>query len=408
MQSKRTVIAACLVMSTTLTFPALGAGAAPDAAALVAGNSAFACDLYQKLRVSEGNLFFSPYSVSAALAMTYAGARGETESQMAKTLRFSMNQDVHPAFAELAASLATLQKAGSVRLVIANSLWPQKSYPFLETYLTLIRKNYGVAITPLDFKADVEGARNTINAWVEKETQKKIKNLVPPGILDPLTRLVLVNAIYFRGKWQHPFTAQATRDAPFRLAKDNDVPVPMMTQQQKFRHADLESLAVLELPYAGNELSMLILLPKEIEGLKQLEAGLSPEKINIWKSRMSVKEVNVFLPRFRMTCAFRLDNALVALGMPDAFSESKADFSGMDGRPNWLYIGVVLHKAFVDVNEEGTEAAAATAVVMKEKMMATPPVMFRADHPFLFLIQEKQTGSILFMGRMADPTQAGE
>ncbi len=408
MERPWTVVAKRLMLPLILFFTAAQASVASDSKPLAEDNTGFACDLYQKLRVSDGNLFFSPYSISAALAMTYAGARGDTESQMAKTMRFSMNQDVHPAFAELAAKLAKLQKSGNVKLSIANSLWPQQEYAFLDSYLSLVRKYYGVSVTPLDYKSNPESSRKTINGWVEKETREKIKDLIQPGILDSLTRLVLVNAIYFHGNWEHKFMARGTKDAPFHVTADQTVQAPMMTQQEEFGYATLDSLAMLELPYAGNEVSMLILLPKETEGLKPIEADLSLKNINRWKSRLSKKKVLVFLPKFKMTSSFRMDHALISLGMVDAFSDTKANFAGMDGRSDWLYIRAVLHKAFVDVNEEGTEAAAATAAPAAAKGMPTPPPTFRADHPFLFLIQENQTGSILFIGRMTDPTKAGE
>jgi|GEM_PF-406282 len=384
------------------------AGAKSDARTLVQDNSAFAFDLYQKLRTSEGNLFFSPYSISIALAMTYAGARGHTEKQMAKALRFSLDQKkLHPAFAELESRLNSLQKAGNIKLSVANSLWPQQDCKFLDEYLSLTKKYYGVSITPVDYKRAREAARKMINKWVEDKTQDKIKNLIQPGILDALTRLVLVNAIYFKGNWESQFEVSQTKDALFFVSSERSVQTPMMSQKHKFRYAEFESLQILELPYVGNELSMLVLLPREADGLKELESRLSVENLKQWKSRLSMREVLVFLPKFKMTSKFRLDKTLVSMGMVDAFSHTKANFAGMDGRPDWLYIGAVIHQAFVDVNEEGTEAAAATAVVMEGRGRPVPPPIFRADHPFVFLVQENQTGSILFIGKLTDPTKTG-
>lgn len=399
------VVMLSMVLSHSLVF----AADQSDAETLVQGNSAFAFDLYQKLCTFEGNIFFSPYSISTALAMTYAGACGNTEKQIAEVLRFSLSQkNLHSAFTELELRLNKLQKAGNVRLSVANSLWPQQDYKFLDEYLSLVKKHYGVSITPVDYKQACEAARKMINKWVEDKTEDKIKDLIQPGILDALTRLVLVNAIYFKGNWESQFKADQTKNAHFYVSPEKYVQTPMMTQKQEFGYAELESLQIVQLPYAGNELSMLVLLPKETDGIKRLEAGLSIENLKRWKSRLAQREVLVFLPKFKMASMFRMDNTLVSMGMVDAFSNTKANFAGMDGRPDWLYIGAVIHKAFVDVNEEGTEAAAATAVVMKAGGMPTPPTTFRADHPFIFLIQENRTGSILFFGRLTNPKETKE
>ncbi len=386
------------------------AAAQPTARTLVQGNLAFSFDLYQKLCSSEGNLFFSPYSISTALAMTYAGARGNTEKQMAETLRFSMDQEnLHPAFASLRAWLNQLQESGRITLCIANSLWPQKDYNFLDEYLSLTKKYYGVSITPVDYKqaSEREAARKTINKWVEERTEYEIKDMIAPKVLDELTRLVLVDAIYFKGNWLNQFNPRLTKDAPFYISPEKSVQTPMMRHKQKVRYSELESLQIVELPYLGESLSMLVLLPREIDGLKQLEGSLSVENLVAWRDSLNKREVLIFLPKFKMTCQFRLNHTLQTMGIVDAFIFGKANFAGMDSRPNWLFISAVLHKAFVDVNEEGTEAAAATAVVMTAARRAEPPT-FRADHPFLFLIQDNHTGSILFMGRVTDPTKSGK
>lgn len=377
-----------------------------DREAVVSGNNAFAVDLYSQLKEEEGNLFFSPYSISTALAMTHAGARGNTEKEMAKTLRFSLAQEyLHAAFADLESRLNKLQEVGNIKLSVANSLWPQKDYKFLDEYLSLVKKHYGVSITPVDYKRASEAARKMINNWVEDKTEEKIKDLIEPGVLGALTRLVLVNAIYFKGKWESQFKASSTKDAPFYIPSKKAVQTPMMTQKQNYKYAQFESLQILELPYVGNETSMIVLLPKEPDGLKQLETNLSVENLKRWERRLGKRKVLVFLPKFKMTSAFRLDKTLISMGMVDAFSDSKANFAGMDGRSDWLYIGAVIHKAFVDVNEEGTEAAAATAVVMRTTEMPAPPPTFRADHPFIFLIRDNQSGSILFLGRVVNPLQ---
>ena len=375
---------------------------------LVNGNNSFAFDLYRQIESSEGNLFFSPYSISSALAMTYAGARGNTEKEMAKTLKFTDQQKLHPAFSDLAVRLNKVQEGGHIELSIANSLWPQAEYEFLDSYLELTKAYYGVAITPVDYKNSTEAARQMINHWVEDKTKQKIKDLIKPGVLDPLTRLVLANAIYFKGNWKTQFQPDRTKDAPFHVSPTRVVQVPMMSQKENYNYADLGTLSMIELPYIGEELAMIILLPKENDGIDELESGLSAESLVQMRDELRNREILVYLPKFKMTSGFRLDKNLISMGMADAFNPRKADFSGMDGRPDWLYIGAVIHKAFVEVNEEGTEAAAATAVVMKARGLPKPPPVFRADHPFIFLIHQKRTGSILFMGRVTDPTKAGK
>jgi serpin B len=386
-------------------------GSLTDSQRLVRGNTAFAFDLYARLCVGEGNLFFSPYSVSTALVMTYAGAREDTARKMADTLHFSMAPErLHPAFAELQAGLNKVQEAGNVKLSVANSLWPQQGHPFLAEYLSLIEKHYGVSITSVDYSTDKarEATRQTINHWVESRTQDRIKELVQPEHLNGATRLVLTNAIYFNGKWENQFDPQDTRDDAFYLSATKSVPVSTMHQTEVFRYASDSSVQILELPYRGGELSMLILLPARIEGLGQLEKRLSVGNLKRWRDLLEETRVIVSVPRFKMTWGTGLKAVLQEMGMKKAFDWPGANFAGLDGDPAWFCIGEVVHKAYVDVNEEGTEAAAATAVVMMLGGMPTKPPEFRADHPFLFLIQDKATGSILFLGRVADPTDASQ
>jgi serpin B len=383
------------------------ANAGVDEQRLVQGNSAFAIDLYHKLSESEDNIFFSPYSISTTLAMTYAGARGNTEKEMVETLRFSLDQEnIHPAFAGIESKLKELQKSGNIQLSVANALWPQKDYAFYDEYLSLIKKHYGVSITPVDYKHAGEAAREMINKWVEDKTQDKIQGLIQPGTFNALTRLVLVDAIYFKGDWESPFEPHFTMDAPFYITPNKTVLTPLMAQENYFRYAECEDIQILELPYVGYQLSMIILLPKKTNRLKQVESSLTVENLWLWESRLEMTQVTVFIPKFKMTSMFRLDKTLMSMGMVDAFTESKADYSGMDGKSNWLYIGAMLHKAFVNVNEEGTEAAAATGIGAYGPPPPTP--IFRADHPFIFLIQDKRTGTILFIGRVTDPTNPGE
>lgn len=401
-------VAALILVSMPALFSPPKADAQSKLDALVGDNTTFALDLYHKLAPTEGNLFFSPHSISTALAMTYAGARGKTETEMAETLHFSLGQtELHPAFKELEARLRTSGEAGT-RLCVANSLWPQKDYAFLGDYLSLIEENYGTLITAVDYRSDRESARQTINQWVENATEHKIKDILQPRDLKSLTRLVLVNVICFKGTWATQFAPKNTEDATFHVTFERAVQTPMMRQKITCRYASLPSLDVLELPYTGGGVSMIILLPKKIGGLQQIEATLSKENMAKWLGALSTRDVLVFLPRFKTMRRFNLSGTLASMGMVDAFSETSANFAGMDGRPDWLYISALIHKAFVEVNEEGTEAAAATAVVMSGRSVPAQPLVFRADHPFVFLIQETQTGCILFAGRVSDPTVTGE
>ena len=367
----------------------------------VQGNTEFALALYQELQATERNLLFSPYSISTALAMTYAGARGDTEIQIAQALHFLLDQkQLHPAFALLEEKLGEVEKKGNVQLRVANTLWPQKGYAFLEEFLALTKEYYGVLITPVDYRK-AEAARHTINTWVEEKTESKIKELIPPGILNALTRLVLVNAVYFKADWASQFDPHLTCESPFWVTPSDQVRVMMMTQKHAFRYGESGGLQVLELPYAGEDLSMMVLLPSERDGLAQLEGALTVENLDRWTGLLVEMDVEVFLPRFEVTLPIRLDKTLQSTGMVDAFS-GLADFSGMDGT-RWLYIAAILHKAFVIVNEEGTEAAAATAVIMAGRGLPASAPVFRADHPFAFLIRENVTGSILFLGRVVNP-----
>ena len=382
----------------------------PRESALAAGNLDFACGLYGELAGGPGNLFLSPCSISTALAMTWGGAKGDTAAQMRKTLRFGLpDDDLHQAFAELQQRLNAAESRGKMRLRVANSIWPQKDYPFRKEYVTLLKDRYGVSVTPVDYVGAAESARGLINGWVSDRTEKKIQNLIPSGVLNNMTRLVLANAIYFKGTWATPFDKAATQDADFRLEGGRTAKAPFMYQESEHGYAESASLQALDLGYRGGDLSMVVLLPRRSDGLATLEKDLSPAKLTDWLRETTPRKVRVFLPRFKMTYRFSVKESLLKLGMTDAFDPGKADFSGMGGKPHDLFISAVLHKAFVDVNEEGTEAAAATAVIISRAMaFATPPPEFRADHPFLFLIREKATGSILFLGRVADPTAAGE
>ncbi|MCD4779792.1 MAG: serpin family protein [Candidatus Omnitrophica bacterium] len=370
----------------------------------VKGNSAFGFDLYQELKDEEGNLFFSPYSISTALAMTYAGARGQTEKEMAEVLHFSLEQELlHPSFSKLQSHLNAVQNKGRIKLSVANSLWAQEGYHFLDTFFDLNKKYYGAGLNFVDFATKTEDARKTINIWVENKTQQKIKELIKPPMIDSLTSLVLCNAIYFKGDWLSRFDKKRTMDADFYVSPDEVIKVPMMSQKSKFKFKDFDGFSAIELPYEGNDLSMIVFLPKEIGGLVEFESILINDNVENWIDKLSHSpgsEIFVSLPKFKTTCEFELADVLAEMGMPHAFAG--ADFSGMTGQKD-LFISKVIHKAFVDVNEEGTEAAAATAVVMTRCI--SRPLTFRADHPFVFLIRDNMTGSILFIGRIVDPVK---
>jgi serpin B len=394
---------------------------------IVKGNNEFALELYAKLRDREGNLFFSPYSVSTALAMTYAGARGQTESQMADVLHFptrpgglkvapselNKNRMMAPwdhkrfssAFGKIIKDLNARGKKGKYELRVANALWGQKGYGFLKEFLSLIETNYGGCLNEVDFVTAVETARKTINDWVENQTNSKIKNLIPEGVLDSMTRLVLTNAIYFKGNWARQFKKERTQNVPFTLLNGNKVDVPMMSQTADFNYIQTESFQGLELPYVNNELSMIILLPKNSNGLPELEGTVTINNLSKWLNELRKREVIVFVPKFKMTSQFGLADVLKAMGMTNAFVPDVADFSGINGKRD-LFISAVIHKAYVEVNEEGTEAAAATGVVMKLTSAGpTQTPVFRADHPFLFVIRDNHSGSILFIGRVMNPNQ---
>ncbi|MBN2685377.1 MAG: outer membrane lipoprotein-sorting protein [Pontiellaceae bacterium] len=352
-----------------------------------------AVDLYNQLSAEDGNLFFSPYSISSALAMTYGGARGETAEQMNTALHFGGPDITHPAFSYLRRSLNKIEEKGDVQLAVANALWPQKDYKFSADYLALTQTHYDSSIHSVDYKADTEGARKAINSWVKEQTKEKIKDLIGEDALDELTRLTLVNAIYFKGNWAEQFDPNKTREASFHLSADESVQVPMMSQTADFKLAQNETMQALELPYQGDDLSMIILLPNEGEKLEWVD----PTTL-----QFSETEVMVQLPKFKMETAFNLNDTLTQMGMTDAFSD-KADFSGMTDAPNDLFIGGVLHKAFIEVNEEGTEAAASTALFAGSDENFSLPQQFIADRPFLFCIRENSTGTLLFMGRVMNP-----
>jgi serpin B len=393
--------------------------AAPEEQQAAKAVNAFAIDLYGKLRKAEGNLFFSPYSISGCLAMACTGARGTTESQMAKVLHFSVEKPTTgKAFHDLNSQvLSSADERGLLRRVVAlfssrwikgaelnvaNALWVEKSYVLRKKFLEAIRADYQGSMQQADFRHGPEASRKTINAWVEDQTKNKIKDLLSPGTITADTRLVLTNAIYFKGFWEHQFDKKITKEAPFTLLNGKEVKVPMMRNDESFGYMEEDGLQILEMAYKGDKLAMVVLLPSKQTRFDEFEQSVTADRLDKWIGGLKEIEVLAYLPRFKMESAFKLKRALTELGITDAFSPAKADFSGMTEKRD-LFIDNGVHKAFVEVNEEGTEAAAATGVYMRILGTYRPPPVFRADHPFVFLIRHKPSGCILFLGRVTRP-----
>ena len=380
-----------------------------DISSLTDGNSVFAFNLYKLLNEEEGNLFYSPYSISAALAMTYTGARGDTEKQMADTLQFYLSQNqLHPAFNSLDQELASRGEGAQgkdgegFRLNIVNAIWGQKDYAFLTSFLDTLAENYGAGLRILDFINETEPSRITINDWVSEQTEGRIEDLIPQGLIDTWTRLVLTNAIYFNAAWQYPFEESMTKDGPFYLLDGSKVTVPMMKQTEDFGYTEGEGYQAVELPYDSRKLSMVILLPRPGQ-FEAFEGSLDAQRVDAIVKDLEHRQVTLTMPKFEFESDFSLGETLAAMGMPDAFLWGVADFSGMTGNHD-LFIGDVIHKAFVSVDEAGTEAAAATAVVMPTAGPPEEPVEVTIDRPFIFLIRDIESGTILFIGRVIDPS----
>jgi len=359
----------------------------------------FAFDLYGRYSAGDGNILFSPYSISTALSMTYEGARGETAEEMEAV--FGFLEDPSERLPSVAGIYNTLNEEGrDYALHTVNALWIQRDYPVQEDYVDAIIGYYGGDVNALDFVAEPDESRVTINEWVEERTNDRIKDLFPSGSIDADVRLVLTNAIYFKGDWLYEFDEEATGEEEFHVTPTTSVTVDMMSLRDDFNYAETDELQLLELPYTGEDVSMLILLPKEGR-MGDVEAQLSAERLGEWVDVMEGTAVNVYLPRFTFETKYFMMEDLAEMGMPTAFTDA-ADFSGMTGNRE-LFIDKVIHQAFIEVNEEGTEAAAATGVSMRLSA-AMPEEVFRADRPFIFLIRDMDTGLILFMGRVTDPS----
>jgi serpin B len=376
----------------------------PTANPIPAANTAFGCDLYAKLRGEPGNVFFSPFSIEAALAMTACGAKGNTLAEMRKVLHLPADADsTNAGFKSLLTTLNGDGKPADQRgfaLSVANALWGQKGFPWRKEFLTVTTANYGAGLVEVNF-ADEPAARTQINTWVEDHTNKKIKDLIPKGLLDAATRMVLTNAVHFKGTWDVEFDKKLTKDGPFTLADGSKKDVPLMHKKSETWYSETADLQAVDLRYKGGETAMTVLLPKKVDGLEAVEKKLSAELLDTVGKGMRHTEVALTLPRFKVETKYTLNDPLMALGMVEAFGPS-ADFSGLTPADK-LYIAKVLHKAFVEVNEEGTEAAAATAVVMKRASMPQTPKVFKADRPFLFLIRHTPTNTVLFAGRYEKP-----
>jgi len=369
--------------------------------ALAAGNRAFALDLYRALRKEDGNLFYSPHSISTALAMAYAGAAGETQRQMAEALHFTLPpEDLHAAFNALDLALTSPEAAAAFRLNVANALWAQEGYEFLSSYLDTLAVHYGAGMRLADFTQEAlrEEARQAINAWVSEQTEQKIEELLQQGDLTEDARLVLLNAIYFKADWNVPFYGDIQGD--FTRLDGSKVTAPMMSRRTRTPYLAGDGFEALALDYKGDRVRMLVLVP-DAGTFEAFEAALDAAQVEAIMAGLESDDVQLTMPKFEFKARFALRDALVSLGMEDAFEAGIADFSGMDGTRD-LFIQSVIHEAFVAVDEEGTEAAAATGVIVGVESM--PMNMITVDRPFIFLIHDVETDTLLFVGRVLDPT----
>mgnify|MGYP000874280047 CR=1 FL=1 len=406
------LLAGLVLVLSGINVPELNAAGDPDArmqsdapgiidSKMIESNNQFALELYRMIRAEDANTFFAPYSISAAMAMTYAGAREESARQISDVLHFSKNLNTFNRFySGLLKYIRSLNQADSLELSTANALFAQVDYPFSDAYFKTISDYYGAGMQNLDFRNETEKSRGVINQWVEEQTKNKIQELLIPGILTELTRLVLVNAVYFNGNWKNAFDPSQNRKMDFYVKAGEPVMTEYMSYEGDFRYLEEDSLQIVELPYAGGKASMWVMLPSTHSAITILESKLSKEQLTIWNNHLSGKKIQLRIPKFKTTSEFELSDALKKMGMPHPFSLD-ADLSGMTGKKD-LMIDKVVHKAFIEVNEKGTEAAAATAVVIRTKN-GVEITRFFANKPFIFLIRENTYGGILFMGRINNP-----
>ncbi len=383
---------------------------ASDLSALVQGDNAFALDMYHSLRSSNGNLAFSPYSLSVALAMPYAGARGDTEKQMAQALHYTLPQDrLHPAFNRLDQDLAkegqpSSGEAEPMQLKIANAVWAEQTFSFLQSYLDLIAQDYGAGIRLADIIHNADGVRQQINNWVSQQTNNKIKDLIPAGAMDDATRMVLVNAIYFKADWSNEFDPSNTQDVPFTLLDGTQVTSKQMSDHfSGVPYSSGDGWQAIELPYVGDTAAMDLIVP-DAGRFQNFESSLDAQKLNSIIGSMQPVAIQLAMPKFSFRSTFDMGGTLAGLGMADALDANLADFSGMTGKRD-LYITKVVHRAYIAVDEKGTEAAAATGIVMGLTSIMIPDKQLTIDRPFLFVIRDVQSGQILFLGRVMDPTK---
>lgn len=420
-------LAGCTAWAAPGTAPAESNSATPPesitpehVSQLVRGNTGFAFDLLDTLtkQTPNSNLFCSPYSISIALAMTTAGARGQTREQMVDTLQYpTLGEQLHPAFARVrqqvtgeeqteTATPDSDSEAVPFQLAGANTLWGQKNYPWSQAYLDTLEANYGAGLHEVDFANHAPRARRRINDWVASQTEGKITELIPKGTLGSLTRLVLTNALYFRANWASTFDEDATESRQFTAIDGQSESVPTMEQTDEFRYAAVNGHQLVELPYAGGDASMIVLLPAPGQ-FESFERSLTPERLNSLLGNLSETTLKLRLPKFAYRTGLSLKQTLAAMGMSIPFDPTKADFGGMVSRDDSdLHIGDVLHKSYVSVDEQGTEAAAATAVEMETTSLVRGEQTMTVDRPFLFLIREQETGSVIFLGRVVDAAAA--
>jgi serpin B len=392
-----------IVATATMAKAADEPATQPANAAAIASNH-FAMDLYAQLRETDGNICISPYSISSALDMATAGAAGKTQQQMLSVLHWTDPANELPAAAATLTAEMLKSSPHGPKISIANALFSQSGYPFRQPFLDVLSKQYGAPLQEVDFAGQPTQACDQINQWAKKQTHDLIPNAMPESAITPLTRLVLVDAIYFKAKWEQEFRPYGTEKQPFFIAGKDPVTVPLMSEKGSFDYMENDSLQAVSLPYMG-DYSMVILLSKKRDGLADLESSLTTDGLTGWISKLAPQETQVYLPKFKIEGEYQLVGQLAKLGMTDAFNSS-ADFSGMTSAEK-LCINTVIHKTYIAVDEAGTEAAAVTAIgVTAMAMMQHPhpqPVIFRADHPFLFMLRHHPTGAILFLGRISNP-----
>ncbi|MEN8148293.1 MAG: serpin family protein [Planctomycetota bacterium] len=405
----KTALSVLLVLLLT-GFAAAKKAPAPDPKPAAVANNAFAADLYGVLAEKKGNLFFSPYSVTAALAMTREGSKGATRAEIDKVFHWTdaITAKSHRALVDaLKPGTVTdgygdeAKEVPAYALEIANALWAQQGLAVEKPFSTTLADDFGAPLRRLDF-TKTAAARKVINDWVAKQTKDRIQDIVPPDLPTPDTLFALANAIWFKGAWDEPFKEHWTKDIPFTAPGEEIFEVSMMHRTGGYRYVEDDAVQVVEIPYRGGHTSMVVVLPKKTDGLAAVEKTLTGKKLQAWIAALRRRSVSLKFPKFEITCPTDLTDVLPKMGMPAAFDSEKADFTGMTAEKP-LFIGAVLHKAFVKVNEAGTEAAAATVVMMTKGGAPRNPTEFTADHPFLFLIRHAKTGAILFAGRFVMP-----